>query len=140
MNNLTRWERYAPVSLGVEDMFKRLDALVDSSNTNYPPYNIIRIDETSQELHIALAGIDRDDIEVATERGVLTVSTKAPQPDTRQYLHRGIASRTFARNWQLSDTAVVGEPRYENGMLIIPIGRHLEDIISIVVKGYSRVK
>jgi molecular chaperone IbpA len=122
MNNLTRWERYAPVSLGVEDMFKRLDALVDNSNTNYPPYNIIRIDETSQELHIALAGIDREDIEVATERGVLTVSTTSPKADTRQYLHRGIAARTFARNWQLSDTAVVGEPRYENGMLIIPIG------------------
>ena len=121
MNNLTRWERYAPVTLGVEDMFHRLDALVDNTTSNYPPYNIIKIDEISQELHIALAGIAKEDITVSTERGVLTVGTTAPTADTRQFLHRGIAQRTFNRNWQLGDQAEVGEPRYENGMLIIPI-------------------
>ena len=121
MNNLTRWERYAPVTLGVEDMFHRLDALVDNTTSNYPPYNIIKIDEFSQELHIALAGIAKEDINVSTERGVLCVGTNAPTADTRQFLHRGIAQRTFTRNWQLGDQAEVGEPRYENGMLIIPI-------------------
>ncbi len=121
MNNLTRWERYAPVTLGVEDMFHRLDALVDNTTSNYPPYNIIKIDEFSQELHIALAGIAKEDITVSTERGVLCVGTTAPTADSRQFLHRGIAQRTFNRNWQLGDQAEVGEPRYENGMLIIPI-------------------
>ena len=121
MNNLTRWERYAPVTLGVEDMFHRLDALVDNTSSNYPPYNIIKIDEFSQELHIALAGIAKEDITVSTERGVLAVGTTAAAADTRQFLHRGIAQRTFNRNWQLGDQAEVGEPRYENGMLIIPI-------------------
>ena len=121
MNNLTRWERYAPVTLGVEDMFHRLDALVDNTSSNYPPYNIIKIDDFSQELHIALAGIAKEDISVSTERGVLCVGTNAPTADSRQFLHRGIAQRTFNRNWQLGDQAEVGEPRYENGMLIIPI-------------------
>ena len=121
MNNLTRWERYAPVTLGVEDMFHRLDALVDNTTSNYPPYNILKIDETSQELHIALAGIAKEDITVSVERGVLNVGTSAITGDTRQYLHRGIAQRTFSRNWQLGDQAVVGEPRYVDGMLIIPI-------------------
>ena len=121
MNNLTRWERYAPFSLGVEDMFARLDALADNNAGNYPPYNIVRVDEHSQELHIALAGISKEDISVAVERGVLTVSTTSPKADTRQYIHRGIAARTFARNWQLGDNAEVGEPKYENGMLMIPV-------------------
>jgi len=127
MNALTRWERYAPVSLGVEDMFKRLDALADNTTSNYPPYNILRIDETSQELHIALAGIAKEDITIAIERGVLNVSTSAAVADTRQYLHRGIAQRTFSRNWQLGDQAVVGEPRYVDGMLIIPISLHVPE-------------
>lgn len=121
MNPLTRWERYAPVTLGIEDMFKRLDALADSNATNYPPYNIIKVDDNTQELHIALAGIPRDDIEVSVEQNVLTVSTVSPKMDSRQYIHKGIAARTFARNWQLSDIAVVDEPRYSDGMLIIPI-------------------
>ena len=127
MNALTRWERYAPISLGVEDMFKRLDALADNTTSNYPPYNILRIDETSQELHIALAGIAKEDINVSIERGVLNVSTNATTADTRQYLHRGIAQRTFSRNWQLGDQAVVGEPRYVDGMLIIPISLHVPE-------------
>ena len=121
MTGLTKWERYAPFQFGVEDMFSRLDSLADNNAGNYPPYNIIKVDEHSQELHIALAGVPKDSITVSTERGVLTVSTATPTADTRQYLHRGIAQRTFARNWQLSDTAQVGAPTFENGMLIIPI-------------------
>ena len=121
MNALTRWERYAPVSLGVEEMFRRLDTLVDSTAGNYPPYNIIQVSETEQYLEIALAGIAKEDIEVSVERGVLTVKTVEPKVDTREYVHKGVATRTFAKNWQLGDTAVVDEPRYENGMLIIPV-------------------
>ena len=121
MNALTRWERYAPVSLGVEEMFRRLDTLVDSTAGNYPPYNIIQVSETEQYLEIALAGIAKEDIEVSVERGVLTVKTVEPKVDTRKYVHKGVATRTFAKNWQLGDTAVVDEPRYENGMLIIPV-------------------
>lgn len=127
MNNLTRWERYAPVTLGIEDMFKRLDALADNNATNYPPYNIIKIDDHVQELHIALAGISKEDITVAVEQNVLTVSTTSPKMDTRQYIHKGIAARTFTRNWQLSDIATVDEPRFENGMLIIPIRLELPE-------------
>ena len=121
MNALTRWERYAPVSLGVEEMFRRLDTLVDSTAGNYPPYNIVQVSETEQYLEIALAGIAKEDIEVSVERGVLTVKTVEPKVDTRKYVHKGVATRTFAKNWQLGDTAVVDEPRYENGMLIIPV-------------------
>ena len=121
MNNITRWERYAPVSLGVEDMFRRLDTLVDSTATNYPPYNIVKVSDTEQNLEIALAGIAKEDIEVSVEQQVLSVRTKEPKVDTREFIHKGVATRTFAKNWQLGDTAVVDEPRYENGMLIIPI-------------------
>ena len=121
MNALTRWERYAPVSLGVEEMFRRLDTLVDSTVSNYPPYNIVQVSEKEQNLEIALAGIAKEDIEVSVERGVLTVKTVEPKVDTREYVHKGVATRTFAKNWQLGDTAVVDEPRYENGMLIVPV-------------------
>ena len=121
MNALTRWERYSSVSLGVEKMFRKLDTLVDSTAGNYPPYNIIQVSETEQYLEIALAGIAKEDIEVSVERGVLTVKTVEPKVDTRKYVHKGVATRTFAKNWQLGDTAVVDEPRYENGMLIIPV-------------------
>ena len=62
MNNLARWERYSPVGIGLEDMFRRLDAFADNASTNYPPYNIKKLDETSQVLEIALAGFTKEDI------------------------------------------------------------------------------
>ena len=122
MNNLTKWERYAPVSLGIEDMFKRLDVFADASASNYPPYNIIQVDETTQELQIALAGIAKENIEVSVERGVLSVSTKSGNVDESVYVHKGVAKRTFARNWQLGEDAVVSEPNYVDGMLTIRVG------------------
>ncbi len=129
MNNLVRWERFAPVSLGLEDMFNRLDTFADSASTNYPPYNIVKVDELTQELQVALAGFDKEDIEVAVERGVLTLraTKKEPNDDTQQYVHRGIAFRNVARNWQLSDNAKVDKVDYTDGLLRITVGLEIPE-------------
>ena len=127
MSNLTRWERYSPVSLGLEDIFHRLDTLTDSTVGNYPPYNIIKTGETTTELEIALAGFSKEEIEVVTERGVLTVSTKREGTDSREYTHRGLAQRTFAKNWQLGDDVVVDEVVYENGLLTIRLRKEVPE-------------
>ena len=122
MNALSRWERYAPVGIGLEDMFKRLDAFTDSTATNYPPYNIVKQDEHTQELQIALAGFTRDDIEVSVERGVLSVKASVSEEvEVGTYVHRGIAQRNVARNWQLADNAVVEDPTFVDGLLRITV-------------------
>ena len=128
MNNLARWETYTPFSLGasLEDTFKRLDAMA-SSGTSYPPYNIKKLDETSQVLEIALAGFSREDIEVSTEKGVLTVKATQPEVENEHYVHKGIASRNVARNWQLSDDCVVEDPTFIDGMLRIVIRQELPE-------------
>ena len=126
-NSLARWETYSPVGLGLEDMFKRLDAFTDSASTNYPPYNIIKLNDTTQQLEIALAGFTRDEIEVAVERNVLTVKTKKEGTDGREYTYKGLARRTFARNWQLSDDAVVENVKYVDGLLTIDIRKEIPE-------------
>ena len=127
MTNLTRWEQYNPVALGLEDMFRRLDVLQDSTATNYPPYNIVRIDDVTQQLEIALAGFAREEIEVAVERNVLTVSTTKAKEDGREYTHKGLARRTFARNWQLSDDALVENVTYKDGLLTLDIRKEVPE-------------
>ena len=72
-------------------------------------------------LDLALAGCSRDDIEVATERNVLTVSARREGTDTREYSHKGISQRTFTKNWQLADDAVVESVAFENGLLVITL-------------------
>ena len=127
MNNLVRWETYNPVSFNLEDMFKRLDSFQDSSTSNYPPYNIVKIDDVTHQLEIALAGFSRDEIEVAVEKNILSVSTNKEATDGREYTHKGLARRTFARNWQLSDDTVVEEVTYVDGLLSINIRKEVPE-------------
>jgi molecular chaperone IbpA len=126
-NHLTRWERYAPVSFGIEDMFKRLDTLADSASVNYPPYNILKLDDTSQELQIALAGFSKEDIEVSVERGVLAVSAKHTPGNVGEYVHKGIAMRNVNRNWQLGENTIVDEPKFIDGMLYITVRQEVPE-------------
>ena len=128
MNNaLTKWERYAPVGIGLEDMFRRLDAFSDSSAQNYPPYNIVKLDEDKHQLQIALAGWDRDQIEVTVEQRILQVKTVDNNAVVGEYIHKGVSSRTFARNWQLSDNTIVEDVKYLNGMLLITLVKEIPE-------------
>ena len=127
MSNLARWEKYSPVGIGLETMFSRLDALQDSTATNYPPYNIVVRDSETHDLEIALAGWSREAIEVVTERNVLTVSARRGGEDKREYTHKGISSRSFSRNWQLSDDTIVESVDYRDGMLVVRLKRVLPE-------------
>ncbi len=125
-NALVPWERYSPVGIGLEDMFRRLDAFSDNGSS-YPPYNIIKLDDSSQQLQIALAGFIRDDIEVAVEQGVLQVSVQKSYETEGEYVHRGIAQRTFSRNWQLSENTIVDGVSYTDGLLRITLTKQVPE-------------
>ena len=123
---MTNLSRYNSVGIGLETLFNRLDALQDSTAKNYPHYNIIEVKEGVHILEIALAGFSREAIEVVTERNVLTVSAKR-DVDNRTYTHRGLAYRSFARNWQLADNVEVDGVTYENGLLSVTLRRVLPE-------------
>ena len=125
-NTLVPWERYSPVGIGLEDMFRRLDAFSDNGSS-YPPYNIIKLDDSSQQLQIALAGFVRDDIEVAVEQGVLQVSVQKSYETEGEYVHRGIAQRSFSRNWQLSENTTVSDVTYIDGLLRITLTKEVPE-------------
>ncbi len=127
MNNLTRWESYTPVSIGFEDMFKRLDALAANPTSNYPPYNLVRLDDEKQQLQLALAGFTREDIEVSVERKVLNINVQKAHQEVGEYVHKGIAQRSFSRNWQLSDDTVVDEVSYLDGLLRVTLRREVPE-------------
>ena len=127
MNNLARWETYSPVSIGFEDMWKTLDSLAANPQNNYPPYNILKLDDERQQLQLALAGFERDDIEVALERKVLNISVQSSMTENVEYVHKGIAKRTFSRNWQLSDDTVIEDVVFNNGLLCVTLKREIPE-------------
>ena len=126
MTNFT-WEHYTPYSIGFNETFSRLEALA-GGGSNYPPYNVVDGGDGKTLLEVALAGFTAGDIEVTTERNVLTVSAKKAPPDKeRTYHHKGISYRTFARNWQLGDDVEVDEVKFEDGLLIISLVKNLPE-------------
>ena len=128
MNNLARWESYAPVSIGFEDMWKTLDALAANPQLNYPPYNLIKLDDERQQLQLALAGFSKEDIEVSVEKKVLNISVQKTTDDTdKTFVHRGISSRTFSRNWQLSEDTIIDEVTFVNGLLCVTLRREIPE-------------
>jgi len=118
---------YTPYSIGFNETFNRLEALA-GGGTNYPPYNIVNGSDGRTTLEVALAGFSREDIEVETERNVLTVSArKAPEDKERNYEHKGISYRTFSRNWQMGDDVEVESVDFVDGLLTISLRKELPE-------------
>lgn len=111
-------ERY---SVGLDDIFYRLHSYgMGSVNEAYPPYNLVKESEVKWRIEMALAGWDKDEIEVSTESNVLLVRSKAAKSKgEEEYMHRGVATRTFARGFNLSDDVEIGDVKFINGMLTI---------------------
>jgi molecular chaperone IbpA len=120
------WETYNPYSIGLNETFSRLEAIA-GSGSNYPPYNVVDGNNGRTILEVALAGFRTADIEVETERNVLTVSALKAEDKERKYSHKGISARAFKRNWQMSDDVEVEKVDFEDGLLTITLKKELPE-------------
>jgi len=123
------WDTYTPYMLGFENDIKRITRLeaLAGSGTSYPPYNIISGPNNTTTLEVALAGFSRSDIEVATEENLLTVSAYPEAEEEREYTHKGIASRSFAKTWQLGDDIEVKTVDYKDGLLTVVLEKFVPE-------------
>ena len=105
-------------SIGMDEWFRKFDSKFETQ-TNYPPYNLIRENSIDIRLEIALAGYKKEDIEVTTELNKLFVEAKKVGNSDDEYLHKGLAKRSFIRSWTISDDVEVKDVFFEDGLLII---------------------
>jgi len=117
-------------SVGFDDLFYRLHSYgVGSPGGQYPPYNIVKESNVKWRIELALAGWAAEDIEVSTESNVLLIKSKAAKDRQEEgdYMHRGVATRTFARGFNLSDDVEVGTVSFTNGMLVVELQKIIPD-------------
>ncbi|BCV07336.1 MAG: heat-shock protein IbpA [Libanvirus sp.] len=107
-------------SVGFEDLFNRMHSSA-SIHTSYPPYNIVKETESEWRIEMALAGWSKDDIEISTETNVLTIKSKAEQESDGDFIHRGVAKRSFTKTFNIADDVEIGDITYENGLLNIKL-------------------
>jgi molecular chaperone IbpA len=110
-------------TIGFDRMFDWLDQAVDvEAKTGYPPYNIERTGDHSYRVTVVVAGFRPEELSVVSEGATLTVSgEKKAQTGGDQYLHRGIAGRSFKRTFQLAEYIKVEGAKQENGLLWIDL-------------------
>ena len=135
MNNnaLQRIEAINRALIGFDTMFDQMERRYSNSvNNNYPPHNILRTGENQYEIQIAVTGFDKSEISVTVESNVLTVrgegseSIRHENPDI-VYLHRGLASRDFSREFPLAEHIEITGAEIKNGMLIVKLIRNVPE-------------
>ena len=136
MTNLTRYtaadlpnlmDKITRNSIGLDEYFDRLFNLHETT-TNYPPYNLVQISNVESRLELALAGFKKKEVLVYTQDGKLFVEGQKEDKETESnYVHKGLAQRSFTRSWTLSDDTEVRSVEFEDGLLNITLGRIVPD-------------
>jgi len=128
MNQLVRFDTSAlnRALLGFDEIFNNFEnRFANQLKDNYPPYNILKHNEDSYEIQLAVTGFDKDEITVEIDQNNLIVRGKRQETESQEsaYLHRGLAARDFMRTWTLAEHMEVGEGRIKNGVLTIELKR-----------------
>ena len=108
-------------SIGMDEWFHRMGSL-HQTESNYPPYNLVKENSITFRLEVALAGFKKEEIIVTTESGKLFVEGQTEKEDV-EYVHQGLAKRAFTRSWTLSDDVEVRNVVFEYGLLTIELKR-----------------
>jgi len=119
-------------TVGFDRLATMLDSVLtqDVSQTSYPPYNIEKTGEDAYRITVAVSGFSEDELNIEARDGQLVIAgKKASQDDTTNFLHRGIATRSFERRFQLADHVRAQGAKTENGLLHVDLVREVPEAL-----------
>ncbi|MES9955426.1 MAG: Hsp20 family protein [Sedimenticola sp.] len=123
---------FAPLfrtAIGFDRMADTLESAYRAdAGAGYPPYNIELTGEDEYRISMAVAGFTRDDLDIEVKQNILRVAgAKKENQETRKFLHRGIANRSFERSFQLADYVRVDGAEIRDGLLHIDLVREIPE-------------
>jgi HSP20 family molecular chaperone IbpA len=130
MTNLARYhaanlpelfEKITRNSIGMDDYLNRF--FNETRTENYPPYNIIQVNNVESRLEVALAGFKKKEVKVYTEFGKLIVEGNREEKEDKEFAFKGLAQRSFQRAWGISDDTEVQKVEFEDGLLTVTVGK-----------------
>jgi len=134
--DLSIFNSLRPFSIGFDDMFDQFESMLGNGSlgvqTNYPPYNIRKAGKDKYAIEVAVAGFNKDDVEVEYEDNLLTVKTKdvkrTEEKERDEVIHRGISQRSFARSFTIADDVKVNDAKLKDGLLTISCEKIIPEI------------
>lgn len=118
---------YRRSTIGFDRLFDLIEANARGSAENYPPFNLERVADDRYRITLAIAGFSRDEIEITAQQNLLMVTGKKDERTDGQYLHIGIANRSFERRFELADFVRVEDARLNDGLLVIDLVREVPE-------------
>ena len=118
--------------IGFDNMFDELMRVTaQQSSTNYPPYNIVQVNDDEYTISLAVAGFGLDNLSVTKDKNFLIIEGKEYQSDSEKtvpnYLHKGISNRDFRREFQLADHVEISGAHLELGILSVHLRREVPE-------------
>lgn len=129
-----------PFFIGFNRELGRLNSAHKTNLQSYPPYDLLKLDEDTYRLSVAVAGFTKDDINVSVDNGTLIVKGEIVEVTDAEVVHKGIASRKFIRSFALGEYMEVTNAEMKDGMLhidiyrIIPENKKPKEIVIKVAK------
>ena len=124
---------YAPLyrsSVGFDRFFNLLEIAQQAKATNdWPPYDIVKSDDNTYRISIAVAGYAQDDLDITYQSNLLIVTGKKQEAPADSYLHRGIAGRPFEHRFELADHVRANGANLNNGLLSIELVREIPEAL-----------
>ena len=120
MTHLDIFGQFRPFAIGFDRYFEDLERMSNISQTNYPPYNVVKEDDEHFTVELAVAGFGKKDISITKEKNVLVIEGKL-EDKSKDFVHKGLASRAFKRSWTLSDDIVIEGAELKDGILSVSL-------------------
>ena len=112
--------------IGLDDYLNRF--WEDTTTSNYPPYNLIQLNNHESKLEMALAGFKKDEVKVYTEFGKLYIEGKKEESEVDgTFVHKGLAQRSFQRVWTITDDTEIRSVSFEDGLLTVDLAKIVPD-------------
>ena len=112
-----------PFFIGFNRELGRLNTAHKTNTTSYPPYDLIKLDEDTYKISLAIAGFSKEDIDVTVDNGTLIIKGEITEVSDAEVVHKGIAGRKFTRSFALGEYMEVTGADMKDGMLHINVER-----------------
>ncbi len=112
-----------PFFIGFNRELSRLNTAHKTNLQSYPPYDLIKLDEDTYRLSVAIAGFTKNDIDVSVDNGTLIIKGDIVEVTDAEVVHKGIAGRKFVRSFALGEYMEVSSAELKDGLLTISIAR-----------------
>jgi molecular chaperone IbpA len=112
-----------PFFIGFNRDLGRLNSAHKTNTTSYPPYDLLKLDEDTYQISLAVAGFSKEDIDLSVENGTLIIKGAIIEVTDAEVIHKGIASRKFVRSFALGEYMEVTSAELKDGMLHINVVR-----------------